>query len=294
MEKRTLEQRIAQQFTSLTPKLQLAARYVLDHPRDVAMQSMRALADQAGLQAGVMLRLARELGFVNYEDFRTVYRAWVGQGEDTFSARASALQQRGAQNANARLVADMLKSEMQNLAQTLGPGAADQLASAHKLLAKARHIYVVGLRSLFPAAYYFSYATGLFRHDTTLLTGTGGVFTDALRKVGAGDAMVVFSAAPYARDTVSAVEFARERGASIVAITDSTVSPVAGPANALVLFTNASPSLFPSVVPALSVAQTLVAMLVQSGGQASLDEITNSETQLRRFDVYAGPGRGGT
>lgn len=293
MDKRTLDQRIAQQFTSLTPKLQLAARYVLDHPRDVAMQSMRALAEQASVQAGVMLRLARELGFDSYEDFRTVFRVWLGQGEDTFSARASALQQRGPQNASARLVADMLQSETQNLAQTLGPGAADQLAAAHKLLARAKHIYVVGLRSLFPAAYYFSYACGLFRHDTTLLAGTGGVFTDALRKVGAGDAMVVFSAAPYARDTVSAVEFARERGASIVAITDSTVSPIAGPADALVLFANASPSLFPSVVPALSIAQTLVAIMVQGGGQASLDEIANSEAQLRRFDVYAGTSRNG-
>lgn len=291
MDKRALDQRITQQFPALTPKLQVAARHVLDHPRDVAMQSMRALAAQAGVQAGVMLRLARELGFENYEAFREVYRAWLGQGEDTFSARASALQQRGAQHADARLAADMLQSEMQNLAQTLAPATVDRLAAAHKLLARARHVYVLGLRSLFPAAYYFSYACGMFRHDTTLLAGTGGVFTDALRPVGAGDALVVFSAAPYARDTVAAVEFARERGARIVAVTDSPVSPVAGPAHALVLFANASPSLFPSVVPALSVAQTLVAMLVQGGGQASLDEIANSEAQLRRFNVYVEPGR---
>ncbi len=291
MDKRMLDQRIAQQFASLTPKLQLAGRHVLDHPRDVAMPSMRALAEQAGVQAGVMLRLARELGFENYEDFRSVYRVWLGQGEHTFSARASALQQRGTPDVNDRLVADMLQSEMQNLEHTLAPAALHQLAMAHKLLAEARHIYVAGLRSLFPAAYYFSYACGLFRHDTTLLTGTGGVFTDALRKIGADDALVVFSAAPYARDTVSAVEFASEQGAHILAITDSAVSPIAGPAQALVIFANASPSLFPSVVPALSIAQTLVAMLVQSGGQASLDEIANSEAQLRRFEVYARPGK---
>lgn len=291
MDKRTLDQRIAQQFPALTPKLQLAARYVLDHPRDVAMQSMRALGQQAGVQAGVMLRLARELGFDNYEDFRTVYKSWLGQGANTLSARASALQQRDVQNADARLMADMLQSETQNLTQTLASESAERFAAAQKLLAQARHIYVVGLRSLFPAAYYFSYACGMFRQDTTLLTSTGGVFTDALRKVGADDAMVVFSAAPYARDTVAAVEFAHERGARIVAVTDSTVSPIAGPAHALLLFANASPSLFPSVVPALSVAQTLAAMMVQSGGQASLDEIDNSEAQLRRFDVYARTGK---
>jgi len=49
---------------------------------------------------------------------------------------------------------------------------------------------------------------------------------------------------------------------------------------------NATPSLFPSVVPALAVAQALVALLVANSGKETLREIANSEAQLQRFDVY--------
>ncbi|MCJ9712309.1 MurR/RpiR family transcriptional regulator, partial [Bordetella hinzii] len=53
-----------------------------------------------------------------------------------------------------------------------------------------------------------------------------------------------------------------------------------------ILVSNATPSLFPSVVPALAVAQTLVALLVASGGRANLREIEKSEAQLKEFAVY--------
>src|SRR5690606_5898376 len=145
---------------------------------------------------------------------------------------------------------------------------------------------VAGLRSLFPAAFYFNYACNMFMHNTSLLTGVAGVFADDLRHARAGDALVVFSYDPYARDAVSAARFAREQGLQIVAITDSMVSPVAALASAVIVVPNATQSVCPSVVAAMSVAQTLVAMLMASGGEDSLEEVRKSDAQLRDFSVY--------
>src|SRR5690606_1994556 len=122
--------------------------------------------------------------------------------------------------------------------------------------------------------------------NTSLLTGVAGVFADDLRHARAGDALVVFSYDPYARDAVSAARFAREKGMQIVAVTDSVVSPVASQAAAVIVVPNTTPSFFPCVVPALAVAQAVGARLIASGRKDSLKEIERSEEHLRDFAVY--------
>ncbi|AOY96055.1 transcriptional regulator [Cupriavidus sp. USMAA2-4] len=287
MEKADIDRRIEQQFAQLPPKLQQAARHAIDHPQDIALLSMRAVAAKAALQSGVMLRLARQLGFDSYEAFREPYRRWLAAGEPGFSRRATALRAQARDDSDAGLLAQLLEAEAGNLEQTLGAAALPALKRAHAALARARRIYVLGLRSLYPVAYYFSYACGMCLDNVTLLSGVGGTLADELRRIGPDDALAAFSFAPYAQAAVTAVEFARERGAQVVAITDSPVSPIAPGAAALVLAATATPSLLPSVVPALAVAQTLAALLVKHSGAAGTRAIADSEAQLERFHVYA-------
>jgi DNA-binding MurR/RpiR family transcriptional regulator len=286
MDKRAVDKLIEEQYLSLPPALQRAARYVIDHPKTIALNSMRTVATEAGLQSSTMHRLARQLGFDGYDALRTIYRDWLHDA-GSFAQRATALQQRGARDETENLVRELVQADSGNLMAMLQPTTLDAIRIATDVLAAARHIYVVGLRSLFPAAFYFHYACGMFQHNTVLLSGTAGTFADDLRRGGPEDVMLVFSYEPYARDTILAVRFARERGLRIVSVTDSVVSPIAAEAAALIVAGNATPSLFPSVLPALSIAQTLVALLVASGGRASLEEIEKSESQLREFAVYA-------
>ncbi|MBB5214521.1 MurR/RpiR family transcriptional regulator [Parapusillimonas granuli] len=285
MDKLAVDRLIKERFDQLSPTLQRAARYAIDNPRAIALNSMRTVASDAGLQASAMHRLARQLGFEGYEELRSAYRGWLAQGGGSFTERATALQQHGGDGSE-RLLAELVAADTDNLRKMTAPDTLKALGAARDLLAQARHIYAVGLRSLFPAAFYFNYACGMFMRNITLLSGVGGIFADELRRSRREDALIIFSYEPYARDSVAAVRFARERGLKVVAVTDSVVSPIAPHADALIVVANATPSLFPSVVPALSVAQMLVALLVADGGAASLEEIKKSEAQLRDFNVY--------
>jgi len=284
MDKREVDRLIEESYEELPAMLQRAARYVVDNPKLVALDSMREIAGRAGLQVSVMHRFARRLGFEGYDALRAVYREWLELGEPLFAERATALLKHTGEGD--ALAAEIIQADIRNLGQILDPDMLLALAGAHKTLSQARHIYVLGLRSLFPAAYYFSYACNMFLSNTSLLAGTGGVLADSLRRVTSEDALIVFSYHPYATDAAVAVQFARGREARIIAVTDSTVSPVAKGADTLIVLANATPSLFPSVVPALSVAQTLVAMLMASGGEVSMKAIAESEVQLREFGVY--------
>ena len=290
MDKQQLDKLIEESFQTLTPTLQRAARFILDHPKDVALQSMRTVATMAKLQPASMLRLARQLGFGGYEELRDCFRQWLTDRDSMFTQRADALRKRSHGDQNTGLISEMLKAEQGNLEETFSPERYEQILAAHTVLTNARQIYVVGLRSLFPAAYYFSYVCGMFLNNTTLLSGVGGAFADELRRIGPGDALVVFSYHPYAQDALRAVQFSRERKAKVIAITDSTVSPIAGPSDVLIVARNTTPSLFPSVVPALAVSQTLAALLVANGSEDSAQQIANSEAQLKKFSVYIEQG----
>jgi DNA-binding MurR/RpiR family transcriptional regulator len=286
MTKQDVEKLISERYQSLPPKLKLAARHVLDSPKDIAIQSMRSVAADAKLQPAAMLRLARELGFDSYEGFRALYVSWLSSSETTFVARAKSLRKRRVGDGQEKLIADMYDTEVVSLDRTLGAANAAAFEAAKKILTAARRFYVMGLRSLFPAAYYLDYACRLFSDKSVLVTGVGGAVADELRRASPKDALVVFSFAPYARLTVDAVHYAAERHVKIIAITDSVVSPVVNGASVVLLAPNAGPGLVPSILPAMAAAQALASLMVTAGGAATLGEIARSDAQLHRLHAY--------
>ena len=284
--KEEVEKLISERYQSLPPKLKVAARHVLDAPKDIAIRSMRSVAADAKLQPAAMLRLARELGFDSYESFRALYVNWLSSSETTFVARAKSLRKRRVNDGQEKLLADMYDTEVVSLDRTLGAANAAAFEAAKKILVAARRFYVLGLRSLFPAAYYLDYACRLFCDKSVLVTGVGGAVTDELRRASSKDALVAFSFEPYARLTVDAVRYAAQRHVKIVAVTDSVVSPIVEGASVVLLAPNAGPALVPSILPAMGVAQALASLMVTAGGAATLDEIARSDAQLHRIQAY--------
>ena len=189
------------------------------------------------------------------------------------------------------LAGEMISADRENLSLTLQAVGGDGLAATSTVLAKARRLYIMGMRSLYPAAYYTHYACSLFRDNTVLLDGPGGTFADRLRGIGDEDAMLIFSLDPYTSEVIQTATYAVERGAQVVAITDSLVSPLAALTPHLLLVGTDGPALFKSVVPAIAVAQALVAQMLAQGGQRALDAVAESEFQLDRFDSYWSAGR---
>lgn len=286
MTKEEVEKLICERYQSLPPKLKIAARHVLDAPKNIAIKSMRSVAVDAKLQPAAMLRLVRALGFDSYESFRALYVNWLSSNEMTFVARAKSLRKRRVSDGQEKLFAEMYETEVVSLDRTLGAANAAAFDAAKKILVAARRFYVMGLRSLFPAAYYLDYACRLFSDKSVLVTGVGGAIADELRRATTKDALVVFSFEPYARLTVDAVQYVAERQVKIIAITDSVVSPIVEGASIVLLAPNAGPALVPSILPAMAVAQALASLMVTAGGAATLAEIARSDAQLQRLHAY--------
>lgn len=286
-----LTQQIEARFGTLSPKLRQAARYLLRRPDDVALKSMRQLAADAGVQPATMVRLARALGFGAFEELRRPFADRLRQRAGTaYAERARALQARRGEAGDggpvAALVRESFERDVENLRTTyegIDPALFDACAER---LAAARKVHVTGLRSAFAVGYFFDYACRMFGVGTELLDGRGGTLTDGLRGIGAHDAVLACSFEPYTRETVEVVRFAQARGAGIVAITDSPLSPIAREAAHALVVGCESPSFFRSLVGAVSVVQLLVALLIARGGEGALSTLAETEAQLRAFSAY--------
>lgn len=282
-----IDKLITDQFGSLSPQLRLAARFAIDNPDEIAVNSMRNVAAKAGVRPSTMLRLARQLGFDGYDQLRDQFRERLkAGGESPWSGRARDLRKSSVPSSRNALIDRLLADEHDNLQKTFDGETAKNLRQACQIIRSSRLVYVLGLRSLFPVAFYFHYVCRMFMGKTVLLTGTGGTFADDLRRVEKGDTVVAFSYHPYARDSVKAVNFAGKKGARIIAVTDSRVSPIMAPAKVGIVVSNTTPSLFPTILPAFAVAQALAALLVQESGDETMANIARTESQLEAFGVY--------
>lgn len=277
-------------FPNLSPQLRRAAHYLIDRPDEIAFTSMRQLAERAGVQPATMVRLAQAIGFDGYEALREPFRDALRQQPSGFGQRARNLLARTSRRRKGRALAqlanEMVAADRENLALSIEAIGADEMADAARVLADARRIYLVGQRSLFPAAFYVHYACSMFRENMILLDGNGGTFADRLRGITEEDALLVFSFDPYSRGTIEAAEYGSKRGATVVAVTDSLVSPLAALTRHMLLVGTDTPALFKSVVPVLSVAQVLVAQILAQGGQDALTSVAESEAQLETFGAY--------
>ncbi len=282
--------RLREMYDSLSPQLQRGAQYILERPDEIAFTSMRQVAQRANVQPATMVRLAQKLGLDGYEALRVPFRDELRRHPSGYGQRARQLQERTGRRSGGRalthLAGEMIAADRENLSLSMDAIGADGLAAASTVLANSRRLYIMGLRSLYPAAFYTHYACSMFRENIVLLDGPGGTLADGLRGIGDQDAMLIFSLDPYSSEVVQAATFAVERGAELVAITDSLVSPLAALTPHLLLVGTDGPALFKSVVPAIAIAQALVAQILAQGGQAALDAVAESERQLERFDAY--------
>jgi DNA-binding MurR/RpiR family transcriptional regulator len=278
--------RIGDAFDGLSPELRRAARWLSDHSTEVALLSMRQQARNAGVSAPTMLRLARALGFPDYASLRRPFQEAVTGVPGGFRRRASALQSTPAAARVGRLAREIVDAQIDDVQslEALNPPA--QIEAVVRAIARARRIGFLGVRSSFSIAYYFRYAYDMIAPNGILFDGLGGTLLDQAEALERGDALVAISQAPYSTPTVLALDAAKRRGATIVALTDSALSPLARRADHVLLFRTESLSFLPSMIAPLALVEVLLARLAGRGGRGVIARLAEVERRLVATQAY--------
>lgn len=272
-------------FEELPPRFRSAARWVLDHPEDVALLSMREQAKRVGVPPATMTRLAQRLGYPGYEALRAVSSSALRQ-RSGFSGRTADLLARRQLDGDEALTSDLLAGLAGHLRELSAPETLKAIAQAADVIASHDRLFCIGARSSYASAHLGAYLLSLIGGKTILVDGAGVTGLDHLQGIGARDALLAVTIAPYTRITVEAAVYAREKGARIIAITDSFGSPIARLAATSVVVPTSTPSFLQTVAPGLIVVECIAALVAARRGNMAVEAMAASETHLARFGSY--------
>jgi len=254
---------ILDRYDGFSKRLQQIARYVLDHPDDLALETLAVIANRAEVQPSAIVRFAKALGYSAASPMQRVLRdgflaghGALGYGERVRQFKAT------TGNPGADDVGDLLAEfaegdtlALQKLQQDVGKS---EILAAVRLIDEAETLFIMGFRRAFPIASYLAYSFQQVGKRTVFMDGVAGLSRQQAGTMASGDLLVAISYHPYSEETVETVEMARAADAKILSITDSLVAPIAKLATQTLQVHEAEVRNFRSLAASLCLAQTLV------------------------------------
>ena len=251
-------------YPGMSPQLQRIATFALEHPHDMALDTVATLARGAGVQPSAMVRFAQALGYGGFSDLQRVFRGRLVErsnhspGLRNYRERIEAFRagqpRSGPGGVLAQFVADGIAS-LEALHEHVSPA---HLAAAVREIASAKTIYVLGHRRSFPVAYYLAYALTQLELATHLLDSVGGMLRDPAQLIGPKDALIVVSFRNYTPDVIEVAQGCHARKVPVIAITDNALSPLARHAKVCFQIEENTSKPFRMLVAPMCLAQALV------------------------------------
>lgn len=209
---------------------QRIAVYITQNPNEVAVHSVNALAERCGIHASSFVRFAQSLGYKGFKELQALFQKRLATAAPGFEARVKALESelsRADDPTEIGFLRDLVVRDIASLQQLLNEVNPADLALAADLLDGADIIYLLGQLRSAPVVDLLRYVLTMLGKRCVLLDPGGGLATHMGRTMGKGDVLLAVSFRFYANEVVSVVEEAGQKGIDIIAISDSTLSPLA-------------------------------------------------------------------
>ena len=221
---------IHDRYDKMSKSYQTIAVYLTQNPNDVAVLSVTAIAERCGIHASNFVRYAQSLGYTGFKDMQSAFQRRLSTAAPGFDARIKALQaELGASEDHSVLgfLRDLVVRDVTSLQDLLTNVSADQINKAAKLMETADTIYLMGQLRSAPVVELLRYVLTMLGKRTVLLDTSGGLATHMAKVMRPADMLFAVSFRFYATEVVNVIEQSAARGVPIVAISDSTLSPLA-------------------------------------------------------------------
>ncbi|MGZ2256498.1 MurR/RpiR family transcriptional regulator [Roseobacter sp. A03A-229] len=279
-------ERLAGELAELTPEARKAATYVLENPRDVGVSTVREIAEAANVKPNTVVRMARQVGFDGYEDFRAPFREAIRRGAADFPERARWLQDIRKSGDLGGLYADMVQGALRNVEETFAGITADDLKAAAEVIWASDNIFTLGVGVNNSSARNFTYlaSTGMVRFHAIPRAGSNAI--DDLAWADTDDALIAITCKPYRAEVVDAVERARAQGMRIVAISDSPASPIIRAADHGFVISCDTPQFFPSSVSTIALLETLLSFVIAVASDEVVERVETFHKRRHELGLY--------
>jgi len=251
-----LARAITESYPQLPNRLQGIARFALGNPDAMALSTVAEIARDAAVPPSAVIRFANALGYPGFTDLQRIYRERLVARSATYRERIEEMRRSGSDQGH--LYPQVTASAIRELERLRDHGDHRVLEQATRLVAGARTVYLLAQRRAFPVAAYLAYGLAQLYVRAFLLDSVGGMLQEQVALIRRDDVLIAASFRNYTEDVVAAAAATRSRGASVIAITDAAVSPLARAANVAIEIGDDPAVPFRTLSAPLCAAQALV------------------------------------
>ena len=272
--------KIDKNYEQMSKGQKLLADYILKNYDKAVFLTAAKLGKVVGVSESTVVRFATQLGYQGYPGFQKALEELVRNKLNSIQ-RMEVTYGRISQS---EILASVLQSDIEKIKLTLDNMDQNAFELAVDTILNAKRIYVVGIRSCAPLANFLSFYLNLiFDNVTSVHTNSSSEIFEQLIRIGAEDVIIGISFPRYSMRTLKALEFASNRKAKVITLTDSVHSPMTLYSSCNLIARSDMASIVDSLVAPLSVVNALVVALCM---KKQKDVIATLETLEQIWDEY--------
>ena len=212
-------------YQDLPKRLQSVAVFAMHNPDVIALNTIASISDQVGVTPSTMVRFAKSIGYQGFSDMQIVFQESMRHVPQPYSERLNSMQ-RSADREQTVLshFTHAAAASISRLEQNVDESA---LLKASKQLAQARMVYIAGQGRAEPVVAYLHYTLVKLGVQSVVLSGMPHSMADKARMLETDDVLLAISFSPYTANTRELVDICLLNNTKVVALTDSTLSPIA-------------------------------------------------------------------
>ena len=275
--------RINNKYSSMSKGQKLLATYITDNYDKAVFLTAAKMGETVGISESTVVRFATCLGYKGYPEFQSALEELVRNKLNSVQ-RMEVTYGRISQS---KILEEVLQSDADKLKTTLEKIDHDAFELAVNTILEAKHIYIVGIRSCAPLASFLGFYLNLMFDDVCLLTtNSSSELFEQMVRINSKDVIIGISFPRYSMRTLKALEFANNRNAKVITITDSVHSPMNLYSSCNLIADSDMASIVDSLVAPLSVINALIVALCMKKQKEVAKTLTMLEDIWDEYQVY--------
>ncbi|MDP6166703.1 MAG: MurR/RpiR family transcriptional regulator [Gammaproteobacteria bacterium] len=212
-------------YRDLPKRLQSVAVFALHNPDVIALNTVAVISEQAGVTPSTMVRFAKSIGYQGFSDMQEVFQQSMRHVPQPYAERISSMQ--GPVDREHTVLSQFTQAAAESIARLEQQADEAAIKQASLQLACARTVYIAGQGRAEPVATYLYYTLVKLGLQSVVLSGMPSHMADKVRMLQEDDVLLAISFSPYTANTRELVEICLANKVKVVAMTDSTLSPIA-------------------------------------------------------------------
>lgn len=275
--------KINDRYPKMSKSHKAIAAYITNHYEQAVFMTAAKLGETVGISESTVVRFASGIGYDGYPEFQKALEEWVKD-------KLNSVQKMGVKygrSTQSEIVTSVLEADIEKIQDTIEHLDGTSFEIAVNTILEAQTVYIVGIRSCEPLADFLHFYLNMIRGNVVLLrtTSTSEMFEQMIR-INERDAIVGISFPRYSMRTLKAMEFANDRNAKVIAVTDSVHSPMNLYSSCNLFARSDMVSIVDSLVAPLSLINALVVALCLKRPEDVKRNLEELEQAWNNYQVY--------